>query len=231
MAFRPICVALLLTSLPVAGCGTVANLACSPPEEGGKSPFGGVGRDVDCIKKAANGEFTFKAHPESDPVQHPQVAPMLVSAAGPPVQSHRRCRDVALYGGVHFRQSAGTRTTCCRGPAPAAPIARAGEGAGGQNGAAAQAAHAPPSRANRSATGSTAPSGHQSGRCRPRRPELTPARGTAPAALALEHGRQARRPRLVPSQKASAKKIIRARILLRADADGDLDRCYADIAR
>ena len=81
MAFRAIWVALLLSSLPIAGCGTVANLVCSPPEEGGKSPFGGVRQDVYCIK---NGEFGFGTHPKSAPEQHPQVAPMLLSAADLP---------------------------------------------------------------------------------------------------------------------------------------------------
>ena len=80
MAFRAICVALLLSSLPIAGCGTVANLVGSRPEEGGKSPFGGVRQDVCCIKKAANGESGSRTHPESESGQHPPAAPMLFSA-------------------------------------------------------------------------------------------------------------------------------------------------------
>jgi hypothetical protein len=84
MAFRAICVALLLASLPSAGCGTVANLARSLPEEGGKSPFGGVRQDVSCIKKAANGESSFSTHPKSESEQHPQVARMLFCAADLP---------------------------------------------------------------------------------------------------------------------------------------------------
>ena len=85
MAFRAICVALLLSSLPIAGCGTVANLVKSPPEEGGKSPFGGVRQDVSCIKKAANGESSFSTHPKSESEQHPQVALMLLCAADLPL--------------------------------------------------------------------------------------------------------------------------------------------------
>jgi hypothetical protein len=84
MAFRASCVALLLSSLPIAGCGTVANLVKSPPEEGGKSPFGGVRRDLWCIKKAANGEFIFRTHPKSQPDQHPQAAAVLFCAADLP---------------------------------------------------------------------------------------------------------------------------------------------------
>ena len=56
MAFRAFCVALLLSSLAIAGCGTVANLANSHPEEGGTIPFGGVRKDVSCLKNATNGE-------------------------------------------------------------------------------------------------------------------------------------------------------------------------------
>jgi uncharacterized protein YceK len=84
MAFRAICVALLLSSLPIAGCGTVANLVSSRPEEGGKSPFGGVKQDVWCIKTAANGGFGVKTHPESESEQHAQVALMLFYAADLP---------------------------------------------------------------------------------------------------------------------------------------------------
>ena len=83
MAFRAIRVALLLSSLPIAGCGTVANLVKPGPEEGGKSPFGGVRQDVWRIKKAANGESA-SATPKSKSKQSPQVAPMLCCAADLP---------------------------------------------------------------------------------------------------------------------------------------------------
>jgi uncharacterized protein YceK len=84
MAFRAICVALLLSCLPSAGCGTVANLVRPGPEEGGKSPFGGVREDVACIKKATNGELGFRTLPKSDSEQYPQVVLMLFCAADLP---------------------------------------------------------------------------------------------------------------------------------------------------
>ncbi len=80
MAFRAICVALLLSSVPIAGCGTVANVARSRPEEGGRIPFGGVKQDMVCIQKAANGELGFRAHPKSEAEQYPQLALMCFCA-------------------------------------------------------------------------------------------------------------------------------------------------------
>lgn len=53
MAIRAICIALLLSTLPIAGCGTVSNLVMVHPDEGGKSPFGGVRHDVSRIKTQA----------------------------------------------------------------------------------------------------------------------------------------------------------------------------------
>jgi hypothetical protein len=85
MAFRTSCVALLLLSLPVAGCGTVANLARQGPESGGVSPFGGVRQDVWCLQKAANGEIGCGAHPKADSQQYPRVALMLFCAADLPL--------------------------------------------------------------------------------------------------------------------------------------------------
>lgn len=84
MAFRTIRIALLLSTLPIAGCGTVANLAKPGPEGGGKSPFGGVRQDVWRVKQAANGELDSGTHPGSEPEQHPQVARMLLWAADLP---------------------------------------------------------------------------------------------------------------------------------------------------
>ena len=74
MALRTIRVALLLASLPVAGCGTVANLARPGPEGGGKVPFGGVKQDVSCIQSASNGEFGLRAHPRSESEHYSHVA-------------------------------------------------------------------------------------------------------------------------------------------------------------
>jgi uncharacterized protein YceK len=74
---------LLLSSLPIAGCGTVANLSKQSPEDV-MVPFGGVKQDMTCMKKAAHGEFSFSKHPKSEPKQHPQVAMMLLCAADLP---------------------------------------------------------------------------------------------------------------------------------------------------
>ena len=84
MAFRMICVTLLLAGLPITGCGTVANVVTSRPEEGGKTPFGGVRHDENCIKTAADGKFGLLPHPESESEQHAQVVRMLVFAADLP---------------------------------------------------------------------------------------------------------------------------------------------------
>ena len=85
MAFRAICVALLLSSLAIAGCGTVANLVRPGPAGGGKSPFGGVRQDVSCIKKAATGDVDFGTHPNPESVRHPQVALVVFCAADLPL--------------------------------------------------------------------------------------------------------------------------------------------------
>jgi uncharacterized protein YceK len=76
---------MLLSCLPVAGCGTVANVVRPGPEGGGKVPFGGVKQDVACIHKAANGELGFRAHPRSNSEQYPQRALMLFCAADLPM--------------------------------------------------------------------------------------------------------------------------------------------------
>jgi uncharacterized protein YceK len=81
MAFRTIYVALLLSSLPSAGCGTIANLVKPGPEGGGKSPFGGVKHDVSCIE-ATNGECD--CGPSSKPEQYRQVALKVFWAADLP---------------------------------------------------------------------------------------------------------------------------------------------------
>jgi hypothetical protein len=84
MAIRAIGVALLLSILPIAGCGTVANLVGLLPEASGVSPFGGVRHDVGCIKKAANCEPGCKTHPDSQSEQYRQVAIRLFCAADLP---------------------------------------------------------------------------------------------------------------------------------------------------
>lgn len=84
MAFRAICVALLLAILPIAGCGTVANLARQGPD-GGMAPFGGVCQDVSCMKKAAAGDAAFGSHPPPESERHPQAAILLLCAADIPL--------------------------------------------------------------------------------------------------------------------------------------------------
>jgi uncharacterized protein YceK len=83
MAFRTICVALLLSSLPIAGCGTVANLA-KPGPEGGKSPFGGVKQDVDCIQTGKTGEGGLNTHSSPESEKQPPAARVIFSAADLP---------------------------------------------------------------------------------------------------------------------------------------------------
>jgi uncharacterized protein YceK len=84
MAFRAIVVTLLLSCLPIAGCGTVANVAGLYPEEGGQSPFGGVRHDVCSIKKAANGECDSPTNPKAKSEPHPQTALLVLCAADLP---------------------------------------------------------------------------------------------------------------------------------------------------
>jgi uncharacterized protein YceK len=84
MAVRALRVALLLSGLPIAGCGTVVNLSRSHPEEGAKVPFGGVSQDVRCMKKAADGEGGDRPLPGSQSEQCGRVALMLGCAADLP---------------------------------------------------------------------------------------------------------------------------------------------------
>ena len=80
MGGRAICVALLLASLPLAGCGTVTNLASKNPGDGGKTPFGGVRQDVYHIKEAANAGSGSAAHADAGSEQHPKLACLLYGA-------------------------------------------------------------------------------------------------------------------------------------------------------
>jgi uncharacterized protein YceK len=84
MAIRAICVALLLSSLPVAGCGTVVNLVKPGPEQGGVIPFGGVKHDMAWINKAG-GEQGCQSAPVSDSEHYRQMALMLFCAADLPL--------------------------------------------------------------------------------------------------------------------------------------------------
>ncbi len=112
MAFRAICVALLLSSLPITGCGTVANLVNSRPEEGGKSPFGGVRRDMGFIEGSANGGFCCGTHPEPESGPYRRVGLMLLGAADLPF---------SLLGDV-VTWPYTAAYSCVNQPIPAAPV-------------------------------------------------------------------------------------------------------------
>jgi uncharacterized protein YceK len=85
MAIRTSCVVLVFSTLSAAGCGTVANLAHSRPEDGGRVPFGGVKHDVWCIQNAANGEFGVRTHDGSEPKRYPQTLVAVACAADLPL--------------------------------------------------------------------------------------------------------------------------------------------------
>jgi uncharacterized protein YceK len=112
MTFRAICVALLLSTLPIAGCGTVANLSRQKPGEGGVSPFGGVRQDMACIKKATNGEVGFRTHPRSESEEYPQRALVLFCAADLPF---------SLIGDILTWPYA-VAYSCINQPIPTAPV-------------------------------------------------------------------------------------------------------------
>jgi uncharacterized protein YceK len=80
MVFRASSMALLLACLPMAGCGTVANLVNQSPGAGGVIPFGGVQHDVACIEQAANSDSGLRLHPKSESEQYQQVAHMVFCA-------------------------------------------------------------------------------------------------------------------------------------------------------
>jgi hypothetical protein len=85
MTFRAICIALLLSCLPIAGCGTVENLVSLGPVPAPKVPFGGVNQDVACIQAARNGELGVTTQAGSGPEHHAQVALTLLAAADLPL--------------------------------------------------------------------------------------------------------------------------------------------------
>jgi len=127
MAIRASCAALLLSSLFIAGCGTVSNLVKSDPEEGGKSPFGGVRQDLRCIEKASNGDIGFGTHAKSEPEQYPQVALMMFCAADLPLSL---IGDVVTwpYTATYtfINQPTPTPPVTLAPPIPAPPVAQAG---------------------------------------------------------------------------------------------------------
>ncbi len=56
MTFRALCCVLLLSVVSATGCGTMANLAHSNSDEGGRIPFGGVKRDMAAIHNPSGNE-------------------------------------------------------------------------------------------------------------------------------------------------------------------------------
>lgn len=81
MAVRAACVALMLASLLVAGCGTAVNVARTNPDKGGRSPFGGIRQDLACIEKAGGGAH----HDRSESERYGQLAIMAFCAADLPL--------------------------------------------------------------------------------------------------------------------------------------------------
>lgn len=115
MAFRAMCIALLLSTLPIAGCGTVANVVKPGPEGGGKVPFGGVRQDLCYIEKLANGECGFTPCPPSESATKSRVAPMVFYAADLPF---------SLVGDVVTWPYTATYS-CINQPIPTPPVTRA----------------------------------------------------------------------------------------------------------
>ena len=76
---RRLAALLFLCLLPV-GCGTAANLCRCRTEEGGRVPFGGVKQDLECLKKATNGELKATAKPAPESEQYPQQVLTVFSA-------------------------------------------------------------------------------------------------------------------------------------------------------
>lgn len=110
MAVRALGVALLLSSLPIAGCGTMANLV-----QGGKTPFGGVEHDVACIHTGANGGC---------------------GPGAPPSEAVRLCSAIDLpfsFVGDLVTWPYTASYTCINGPVPTPPVLYAPVGNPPQN--------------------------------------------------------------------------------------------------
>jgi uncharacterized protein YceK len=80
MNFRKACVGFLLSCLPIAGCGTIANVATPNPLV--KTPFGGVQHDVREIQQAANGDTS---NPNAESEHYHRVLVMAFCAADLPL--------------------------------------------------------------------------------------------------------------------------------------------------
>lgn len=81
MVFRAIRVALLLSILPTAGCGTVANLAQQKPDSGGVRPFGGVKHDLAGLQNTDSGDGSARLHSKSDSETYPPRTAMKIFCA------------------------------------------------------------------------------------------------------------------------------------------------------
>ena len=84
MTFRGICGGLLLSVLSATGCGTMANLAHSNSEDGGRIPFGGVKRDVAGIRKSSGEEPGPITHRKAKSEQYPHEVLTLLCAVDLP---------------------------------------------------------------------------------------------------------------------------------------------------
>lgn len=73
MSYRAIGVAVLLSTLPAAGCGTVTNLARTNTETGGRVPFGGVKQDLAVLQNASDGHAGVRHHPASESEPYPRA--------------------------------------------------------------------------------------------------------------------------------------------------------------
>lgn len=87
MAFRTTRLAVLLATLPLAGCGTLANVANSRTEEGGRIPFGGTKHDLQCLRGATSGEIGYRGHARPADEAYPRTALGLFCAADLPLSA------------------------------------------------------------------------------------------------------------------------------------------------
>ena len=71
MTFRALCCVLLLSVVSATGCGTMANLAHSNSDEGGRIPFGGVKRDMAAIHNPSGNEPGPITHRKHQSEQYP----------------------------------------------------------------------------------------------------------------------------------------------------------------
>ena len=80
---RAIRAAVVLAVLPLAGCGTAANLVGTWP--GQKVPFGGVQRDVRCLNEARDGQLNLTSAQTWEAKDRPQYGLAALVAADLPL--------------------------------------------------------------------------------------------------------------------------------------------------